>query len=64
MLAMFYGTFLYLDCEEPVKARSLYQRVLKKWSNLTFLWEAALHFEEHCLEKGQTGEHEMTCKYF
>lgn len=56
MLAMFYANFLYLDCLQTQQARELYQRVLKRWPNLRYLWEAALHFEEQCLEEGRKGE--------
>ena len=52
---MFYATFLFLDCQRASTARALYQRVLKRWNSLLYLWEAALHFEEHCFEDGREG---------
>lgn len=63
MIAMFYANFLFLDCNQPEKARALYKRVLKHWHNLRFLWEAALHFEEHCLEEGRVGKLDCTISW-
>lgn len=55
-MAMFYANFLHIDCKQTSKARALYQRVLQKWSTLRYLWEAALHFEEHSQEDGFAGK--------
>jgi len=55
MTAMFYAQFLFLDCNDAAAARKVYDKALRKWPSLRYLWEGALHFEEHCLEEGRTG---------
>jgi hypothetical protein len=55
MTTLFYAQFLFLDCNDAAAARKVYSRALEKWPSLMYLWEGALHFEEHCLEEGRTG---------
>ena len=55
LLAMFYAHFLHLDCEDATAARGIYDRALQRWAGLRYLWEGAIHFEEHCLGPQRTG---------
>lgn len=56
MLAMFYAQFLHLDLGDAAAARVVYQKALARAPGLRYLWEAAIHFEEYCLEPGRAGE--------
>ena len=55
LLAMFYAHFLHLDCEDAAGARGIYERALQRWAGLRYLWEGAIHFEEHCLGPQRAG---------
>lgn len=54
-LSLFYAQFLFLDCHLSPAARDVLKEALEKSPSLRYLWEAAIHLEEYCLESGQTG---------
>ena len=60
ILAVFYGRFLFADCQLPDQARVVFEKALTKHASLRFVWEAAIHFEEHCFDFKRTGTVQST----
>lgn len=54
-LSIMYARFLFVDCQDSAAARSVLEKALTDHPSLRYLWEAAIHFEEYCLERGQNG---------
>ena len=53
--AVFYAEFLVVHCKDASAARQIYDRALRRWKGLLYLWEGAIHLEEHLLEADREG---------
>lgn len=55
-LAIFYADFLAVHCKDAPAARQVYDQALKRWKGLRYLWEGAIHLEEHLLGADREGK--------